>query len=127
LAEAHGASLTVDPGHAPVLGDRLRLNQACSNLVANAIEHGAESTAGAVQVRSSASAGRVRVEVKDGGPGLPAPVPVLVDAARGRRSRRGHGLAIAAAVAERHEGRLVSIPSEVGAHLVLELPAAPGS
>jgi signal transduction histidine kinase len=167
LADANGVTLEVEPGRAVVVGDGLRLTQACANLVANAIEHGAptpsvvdasdpsraaraRSSAVAdasapppvvrarsspvadasapppvVCVRSSAVAGRVLVEVRDFGPGLPAPLTVLIDAARGRRAPRGHGLAIAAAVAERHGGRLVSFPAERGAHLVLDLPEAP--
>ena len=39
-------------------------------------------------------------------------------------ARAGRGLAIAAAVAEAHGGRLAAAPSERGARLVLELPAA---
>ena len=120
LAVARGVTLAVEPGGARVVGDRLRLAQACGNLVANAIEHGGER----VRVRSATDGGRVRVEVCDRGPGLPAPVGELVAAARGRRSARGHGLAIAAGVAERHGGRLASLPAARGAHLVLELPAA---
>jgi signal transduction histidine kinase len=120
LAGAHGAMLVVEPGHAPVTGDRLRLAQACGNLVANAIEHGG----GRVHARSFAAAGRVRIEVRDAGPGLPAPIGELVAAARGRRSTRGHGLAIASAVAASHGGRLASLPAARGAHLVLDLPAA---
>jgi signal transduction histidine kinase len=121
LAEAHGVTVAVEPGAARVAGDRLRLAQACGNLVANAIEHGS----GRVHIGSSAAGGVVRIEVRDSGPGLPAPVAELVVAARGRRSRRGHGLAIAAAVAERHGGRLASLPAARGARLVLELPEAP--
>jgi signal transduction histidine kinase len=124
LAEARGVALVIEPGEAHVLGDQLRLAQACANLVANAIEHGAPPARAIVRVRCSTAAGRVRIEVRDNGPGLPAPVPALVAAARGRRSARGHGLAIAAAVAERHGGRLRAVPAERGAHLVLELPAA---
>ena len=138
---AHGVTLAVEPRRrAACVGDRLRLAQACGNLVANAIEHGAACAAIASHgprlfdddeaIRDwSASArhrGRpVRIEVRDAGPGLPAPVGELVAAARGRRSARGHGLAIAAAVAESHGGRLASLPAARGAHLVLELPAAP--
>ena len=142
LAEAHGATLAVEPGPARVVGDELRLAQACANLVANAIEHGAARSetglapAGAtvgrpglgdervVHVRTSTVGGWVRVEVRDDGPGLPAPVNELVAGARGRVSPRGHGLAIAGAVAERHGGRLAAVPGARGAHLVLELPAA---
>jgi signal transduction histidine kinase len=133
LAEAHGVSLAVEPGRAHVLGDRLRLAQACGNLLANAIEHGCreavaahgDAAAPTVQVRSSSAGGLVRIEVRDCGPGLPAPVSALVASARGRRSPRGHGLAIAATVAEHHGGRLASLPAARGAHLVLELPEAP--
>ena len=65
-----------------VHADRLRLAQACGNLVANAIEHGG----GAVRVRTRVADGHARMEVTDAGPGLPAPVAELVGAARGRRA-----------------------------------------
>jgi len=123
LAVARGVALEVEPPQGPVVvhADRLRLAQACGNLVANAIEHGG----GAVHVRTrAAGAGRARIEVTDGGPGLPAPIGELVSAARGRHARRGHGLALAAGIAERHGGRLTTAPSPRGARLVLELPAA---
>jgi signal transduction histidine kinase len=121
LADAHGAVLAVQPAPAFVVGDPLRLAQACANLVANAVEHGG----GRVRVTSLAAGGRVRVEVADLGAGLPAPLPELLAAARGRRSARGHGLAITAAIAGRHGGRLIAIPALRGAHLALDLPEAP--
>jgi signal transduction histidine kinase len=120
LATRHGSTLTVEPASARVAGDPLRIAQACANLVANAFEHGG----GRVRVRASTVGGHVRVEVSDDGPGLPAPVTALVAAARGRRSHRGHGLAIVAAIARRHGGRVTSVPRAVGAHVILELPAA---
>lgn len=119
LAAAHGSSLAVEaPAGLVVRAERLRLAQACGNLVANAVEHGG----GEVVVRARALAGAVRVEVTDGGPGLPAPVDALLAASRRRRTRRGHGLAVAADVARRHGGRLAAGPSPKGARLVLELP-----
>jgi len=101
-------------------GDRLRLAQAVSNLVANALEHGPgriELTARAVGHR------HVRIEVIDEGPGLPASVAELTRKARGGRGRRGRGLAIAAEIAERHGGRLVAAPAPRGARVGLELPS----
>jgi signal transduction histidine kinase len=103
-----------------VWGDRLRLAQAIGNLIANAIEHGG----GVVEVRGRTRARRVFVEVIDGGAGLPAPVDELVRRARRGRGRRGRGLAISQAVAASHGGRLAARPSDRGACLVLELPAA---
>ncbi len=107
------------PPGALVSGDRLRLGQAVSNLVANALEHGpgrVELTARIIGCR------HVRIEVIDEGPGLPAPVAELTRRARGGRGRRGRGLAIAAEIAERHGGRLVAAPASQGARVGLELP-----
>jgi signal transduction histidine kinase len=120
LAAAHGTALSVEPAPAVVVGEPLRLVQACANLVTNAIEHGGVH----VRVTSRAAGCEVRIEVADDGPGLPAPLATLVAAARGRRSTRGHGLAIATAIAEHQGGRLTERPAPRGAHLVLALPAA---
>ena len=122
LAHAHGAELTVETPRFPALvrADPVRLAQACGNLIANAVEHGA----GPVSVQARASWDSVRVEVADAGGGLPAPVAQLVAAGRRRSTRRGHGLTVAAGIAERLGGRLAAAPSGEGARLVLELPAA---
>jgi signal transduction histidine kinase len=115
-----GVRLRLEAPPAGVLlrGDRLRLAQACGNLLANAIEHGGAE----VRLRARASTHTVRIEVLDDGPGLPATVAELVRRPRGGRGERGRGLAIAADVAARHGGRLASAPCERGARLVLELP-----
>ena len=102
-----------------VRGDRLRLAQAVSNLVANALEH----APGRIELAARAAGQHhVRIDVADEGPGLPAPVLDLTRRARGGRGRRGRGLAIAAAIAERHGGRLVATPVQRGARLGIELP-----
>jgi len=132
-ARERGVRLRVEqpPGRVLVDGDRVRLAQACGNLLANAIEHGTPAPAvdaGAdaeIVLRARAGLHTVRIEVLDEGPGLPASVPQLLRRrARGGRRSRGRGLAIAADVAARHRGRLASAPSERGARLVLELPTA---
>lgn len=102
-----------------VVGDRLRLAQAISNLVANALEHGPgriELTARLVGAR------HVRIEVIDEGPGLPVPLAELTRRARAGRGRRGRGLAIAAQIAECHRGRLVAAPAPRGTRIGIELP-----
>jgi signal transduction histidine kinase len=103
-----------------VRGDRLRLAQAVSNLVANALEH----APGAVELTARSVGSRtVRIEVIDEGPGLPSPVGALTRRARAGRGRRGRGLAIAAEIADRHGGRLVATRAPHGACIGLELPA----
>ena len=101
-----------------VRAQRGALVQAVTNLIANAVEHGAPPVTVCALVRH----GRAHVEVSDGGAGLPAPVPAL--RAREGRGPRGHGLGVAADVAARHGGMLRSAPGN-GTTLVLELPAEP--
>lgn len=124
VARAFGAELRV---HGPVAtswvrGDRLRLAQACGNLLANAIEHGG----GVVELRARPAGRRIRIEVCDRGPGLPATVGSLTARPRGGRGRRGRGLAITEEIARRHGGRLSAAPSSTGARLALELPLVGG-
>ena len=102
-----------------VQGDRLRLAQAVSNLLANALEHGP----GEIELTAREMGRRhVRIEVIDEGPGLPAPVGELTRRPRAGRGRRGRGLAIADEIARRHGGRLAAAPSSRGARIGLELP-----
>ncbi len=123
VAGAFGSTLrlgSLQPG-AYVRGDRLRLAQAISNLVANALEHGP----GRVEITARrVGRGHVCIEVIDEGPGLPSPVAELTRRARAGRGRRGRGLAIAAEIAGRHGGRIIAAPAATGARVGLELPIA---
>jgi signal transduction histidine kinase len=123
-------------GTSPVRADRLRLAQATSNLIANAIEHGGEwvevrgcskPPSGETEEGRPGLAIAARIEVIDDGRGLPVPLDELTRRARRGRGRRGRGLAIAAGVAASHGGHLTAEASEHGAHLTLELPAAAGA
>ncbi len=102
-----------------VVGDRLRLAQAISNLIANALEH----APGRVELTARFVGRRhVRIEVIDEGPGLPVSLAALTRRARGGRGWRGRGLAIAAQIAERHRGRLLAAPAPHGTRIGIELP-----
>jgi len=118
VASAHGASLTLEPGPgtAVVHADALRLAQATSNVLANAIEHGG----GAIAIRTVRVADRIRVEVSDGGPGLPASVAELARRPRAGRGRRGRGLAISRSVLAHCGGRLMPLAAASG--VAIDLP-----
>jgi signal transduction histidine kinase len=122
MAGAYGCELALAPvsPEIQVRGDRMRLAQAVANVVGNAIEHGR----GRIELSARHFGDRVRIEVVDDGPGLPAPVAELAARPRAGRGSRGRGLAIAAEIVGRHGGRLASAPSDRGARLALDLPAA---
>src|SRR5262249_44063344 len=103
-----GRSLVIEPSDGlTVEADRLRLEQALSNLVENAIEHGG----GEIIVRASEADGEVAIHVEDQGAGFG---PEFIDRAFERFSREdparggdggaGLGLAIVEAIAHAHRG-----------------------
>jgi signal transduction histidine kinase len=114
VAAAHGATLSLDPGPGtPVVhADTLRLAQATSNVLANAIEHGG----GAITIRTRLVSDRIRIEVTDGGPGLPASIAEL---SRRPRGPHGHGLSIATSALNHTHGHLSPTPSGI----TIDLPA----
>src|SRR4051794_17513031 len=110
-----------------VEGDRLRLDQALTNLVDNAMRHGA----GEIRLSTRQVGDRVELHVRDDGPGFS---PEFIEHAFERFSRAdsargsggtGLGLAIVEAIARAHggQGHAANRP-EGGADVWLELPAA---
>lgn len=119
-ARGRGRRVELDGAGVPasVIGDRARLTQAISNLVANAVEHGE----GTVRVGIAHGPERVTVVVADEGRGLRVPVDELLR--RPRRGQRGRGMRIVADALAAHGGRLRAATTTTGARMIAELPAA---
>jgi signal transduction histidine kinase len=118
VAAIHAKTLTLKagPDTAVVHADALRLGQALSNVVANAIEHGGEQ----IVIRTVQVGDRIRVEVTDGGPGLPASVAELSRRPRAGRGARGRGLAITRSVLVHCGGRIFALSTAPG--VAIDLP-----
>ena len=134
VSDAHAASpdhdwqLQTPDGAVLVTGDRGRLHQVVSNLLANARTHTPAGTQ--VTTALTTEAGDALVTVTDNGPGIsPGLLPVLFERfARGDGSRSratgstGLGLAIVAAVVDAHAGS-VTVASEPGeTRFVVRIP-----
>jgi signal transduction histidine kinase len=112
---------------ATVSGDRLRLEQALSNLVDNALRHGS----GQVELSAALRDGSVELHVKDKGAGFPSDfLPQAFERfARSDRARSrggaGLGLSIVRLVAEAHGGEArVATLEQGGADAYIVLPCA---
>lgn len=125
-----GRDLVVEaPADLLVVADRLRLEQALSNLVENALRHGA----GTVTLRAQVgSAGDAEIHVLDEGPGFAADfLPRAFERfTRSDESRSGGGaglgLSIAAVIAGAHGGSIHAANRESGgADVCITLPARP--
>lgn len=135
LAARKGQTLEVALDEAlPARGDALKLRQALTNLLDNAITYTPEG--GTIRLSARQVRGRAQIAVRDTGPGIaPEHLPRLVepfyrvDAARGGGTgHAGLGLALASWIVQAHGGHL-SVESHVGLGTVvtLSLPLAAGA
>jgi heavy metal sensor kinase len=125
-AQFRATEVHVDvPDGLEVEGDRLRLEQAVANLVANAVTHGN----GAITVSARPRDGTIELHVEDEGEGLPEG---FAEHAFERFSRAddaragggaGLGLAIVAAIARAHGGEAGFSPRQKGTDAWIALPA----
>ena len=124
--DGSGRSLVVEPADGLTIdGDPVRLEQALTNLVENAIDHGG----GEITVRARQAAGDLEIHVEDRGPGFPDD---FLDRAFERFSRpdqarggdgTGLGLAIVEAIARAHRGSAHAANRDgSGADVWIELP-----
>jgi two-component system sensor histidine kinase BaeS len=128
--EAAGVSLRCELQPVTVLGDRARLHQIVTNLLANAVKF--TPSGGRVDLSTVRADGTARVEVRDTGPGIPSDeLPFVFERFwRGRQSTTlpgsGIGLAIVSELAHAHGGdaTVTSVPG-AGACFTITLPAAP--
>jgi heavy metal sensor kinase len=108
--------------------DPVRLEQAITNLVSNALRYGD----GVIVVRAAERAGCVQIHVLDQGDGfdpgfLPRAFERFTRGDPGRvRGGAGLGLSIVRAIAEAHGGRVYAANCEVGADVWLSLPLRVG-
>lgn len=130
-------AVTTSPGMR-VLGDRSRLAQVLANLLDNAARHspaGGTVTISAASVPASGGGGGVSdrwsLDVIDEGPGIdPAVAGRIFDrfsTGSEHSGGTGLGLAIARWICSLHGGTIELVPSTVGAHLRVTLPARPGA
>jgi two-component system, OmpR family, sensor kinase len=122
-----GRSLVTDAADGTrIEGDRLRLEQALTNMIENALRYGE----GEIGLRADAGNGRLELHVTDHGPGFP---PGFIEQAFERFSRAdpgrgrggiGLGLAIVDGIARSHGGRAGAANlAGGGADVWIELPA----
>jgi two-component system OmpR family sensor kinase len=116
-AERDGRSLVFEDGsHGSIHADRMRVEQALSNLVENALRYGT----GTVRVWSRANDGRIEIHVGDQGPGFPPDfLPHAFERFRRADTARsgdgtGLGLAIVKAIAVAHGGEATAQNAEAG-------------
>lgn len=125
-ARRAGTGMRLDwrAGPVSVTGDRRRLAQALSNVVANAIEHGG----GDIELLARRERGLVQMQVRDSGNGFSGGrrscAPGSNGGPAGPAADRGRGLSIARTALEEAGGRLTVASGDHGAAVTLELPVA---
>jgi signal transduction histidine kinase len=116
--EEHGATLALHAAAGPIEADRAVLDRVLSNLLDNALHHGAAG--GRVEIEARGDATGISISVDDAGPGIPEQdrQRVFERFVRLDRSRRGSagglGLALARAMARWLGGDLALATSRLG-------------
>jgi len=128
-AEERHVSLAVE-GSSNILGDRLMLRRALSNLLSNAIRHTPEGNT--VNIQLGRSYNEVFIVIQNPGTPIPAEhIPRLfdrfyrIDPSRQRSSEgAGLGLAIVKSIIKAHGGKIVATSDEDNTQFRITLPGA---
>ncbi len=126
-----GVELVLDIPDAlpPVLGNAVLLEWALENLLKNALDALAGSGGTILVSAEMQTSRRVAIRVEDNGPGVSAAVRTTLfePGITTKKGGWGVGLSLSRRIIEDvHHGRLVLIPTEVGATFVATLPIADG-
>jgi signal transduction histidine kinase len=120
--------MDLDKGLAPVLGDRVQLQQLLFNLLLNGIEAMDSVVDRPKKVFISSKRHNpetVLVEIRDSGVGLKDPEKVFEAFFTTKENGMGMGLAVCRSIIEAHHGRLWAAPGEsAGTTFSFTLPAA---
>lgn len=114
----------------PVHCDPARITQLLSNLIANAVTHGAADRP--IVVSARIDDGAFKLEVANGGRPIPAELllvlfqPFTREKARPGQNGLGLGLYIASEIAHAHGGTLVATSTNAETRFVLRIPVAAG-
>jgi sigma-B regulation protein RsbU (phosphoserine phosphatase) len=114
---------------APVNCDNMRIGQLLSNLLGNALSHGASDKPITVRARTQAD-GHLEISVSNGGDAIPSDVlvrlfePFVRGQSRGYQQGLGLGLHIASEIAKAHQGELTVISTEIETRFSFYMPPA---
>jgi len=121
---------SIAPGLSPVMGNPLRLSQAMSNLVNNAIKYTPEN--GQISISAVEEEGQIVVTIEDSGIGIsPSDLPYIFDKFYRVQNKEtqgiagsGLGLSIVKSIIEKHQGRIwVRSQAGEGSTFTFMLPA----
>lgn len=125
LALAADVRCQVEPEGLTIDADEVRLGQALSNLIQNALE--SQDGGGRLELHARQLGDRVEITVRDSGPGVPADVKdrLFEPFFSTKSDGAGLGLALVQRIVELHDGKIRLEPGlGTGAAFVLSIPAS---
>ncbi len=122
---AHGVDpfLALDPALPEVRGDRTQLQQVLVNLIVNALQAMAGTSAPCLRLATARADGGIVLTVEDSGPGIAEPARLFDSFYTTKASGMGMGLPICRGIVEAHGGTITAENGDVGAVFTVALPS----